>query len=327
VLVNESSLNNSYRWKEYTFRNATLLTPSQRLCIVVPQVSGGTAGEASYEDAGITLLDHAMLVSDNQGATWSIASDKALHFRVRGTYFTPSGSLHTVTRNYVTGIQVTLRTGAGGESRVISQIPLLNSPEFLAGFWKLDFNEDPRSVDYNCDGLGDWTENTGSNGFDPESLVDGVWQANAADQVALRTQPNFDFTSLTTVEVRCRSTSFNASGYGAHFLIHVDRSGSTSGVIFTSVRLEANGSQSARVYVKPDADTETTIAEVTGLSTAFVEFRLVIDPSVDLVAVWINDTYRSTWQYQRFVNTNDHFFLAQASESNAEFDYISVRAN
>jgi hypothetical protein len=203
----------------------------------------------------------------------------------------------------------------------------LNSPELVAGFWKLDFNEDPRTVDYNCDGLGDWTETAGGNSFDPASLVAGVWQANAADQVALRTQPDFDFTGLTTVEVRCRSTSYNAQGHGAHFLMHVDRSGSTSGVIGTSVRLEANGSQTARVYVMSDADTETTMAEVTGLSTAFVEFRLVIDPAADLVAVWINDTYRSTWRYQPFANTNDQFFAAQASESNAEFDYISVRAN
>jgi hypothetical protein len=324
--VLESSLGN-YAWKEYAFSNLPWRTPSERLCVVVRQTANDVACQAKFEGGNVALPNHALVESANQGASWQVTSDKGLWFRVRGTYFTVDPTPHVVTRRYATGVRATLRTGARGDSRVVSQIPLLNTPELLMGFWKLDFDGDPRTVDVNYDGVADWSEASGSGLDNVAALSDSVWQASAASNVTLRTQGDADFTGLTTIELRCRGVSYDPAGYGAHLVANIDRDGNSHGVVRVSVRKEANGSQSARVYATTSPAAETIVAEATGLSTEMVEFRLVVDPTADVVATWINGVFQSTVPYVRSTGNSDRFFSLGPSSSDAEFDYVSIRVS
>jgi hypothetical protein len=222
---------------------------------------------------------------------------------------------------------VTLRTGDKGDSRVVTQIPLLNTPELLTGFWKLDFDEDPRAVDVNYDGAADWSEAPGSSLFSDASLNGSVWKANAASNVTLRTQGDSDFAGLTTIELRCRGVSYNPAGYGARMVVNVDRSGNNHAVVAASVRMESNRTQTARVYVTTSSASESIIAEAAGLSAGFVEFRLVIDPSADVVATWINGVFQATVPYTRPAGNSDRFLTLGPSSSDAEFDYVSIRVS
>jgi hypothetical protein len=323
--VSESDLNGAYGWYEYAFPDFASRLPSENLCLVVRQTSGDVACQAKYEGGNVKLANHGLLESSNLGATWKRTNDKGMWFRVKGTYITPPLGPHTVNRRYATGVRVSLRTGTSGDSRIVSQIPLLNTPELLSGYWKLDFDQDPLNSDANFDAAPDWDETNGSNTFLPGRLQNGVWRAQASDNIALRTLPNTDFDKLTTLELRCRNTTYHASGHGAHLLLNLDRQGSTHGAVFTSVRKELNGAQTARVYALTGPSTQTVLAEATGLSSDFVEFRLVIDPSADVVAVWINGVYQKTAKYVRFHGNTDKFLSLQASQSNAEFDYVSIR--
>jgi hypothetical protein len=181
-------------------------------------------------------------------------------------------------------VRVTLRTSESSDSRITSQIPLLNTPELLADFWKFDFDQDPTQADLNYDARPDWEETSGSSPFDVARLSGGAWQARASDGVALRTAPDRDFTNVTTIDLRCRNTTYSASGHGARCWMNLDRQGNTHGALFTSVRREADGTQTARVYAMTGPSTDKILAEAKGLSAGLVDFRLVVDPSADVVS-------------------------------------------
>lgn len=324
--VNLSSLSTSYAWKEYELTTTARLLPTDRLCIIVPYVSGSDTGKARYVSGGVTLANHGLLESSNQGASWKRTNDKGLRFRVKGIYYTQSATPQQVTRRYATGLQITLRAGSAADTRIATQTQLANAPELLSYYAKLDFDKDPRGCDVNFDGQTDWVEASGSNSFVTGRLANNVWQARAADGVVLRSKSDQDFVQPTTIDVRCRSASYAAAGTGATATISVDRSGSTSGTLFTSVRQEADGRQTAQVYAKT-ASADVLLAELRSLSSDFVNLRLVVDPTADVVGVWINGVQKGTYQYERFSSGSDRCLKLSASGSNAEFDYVSIRTS
>ena len=318
VPMYESALSSSYSWETFTYTNAPPLSPNAGICLVIKRVTGQSAGRIRYDDEkGI-----GRVWSYNAGASWSISSsDDSMQYKVYGKYKTP-GDPETVTRRYLTGVDLSMQIGDSAYSKVNTGTNLLNTPELLSAFWKLDFDVDPTTADADFDGSSDWTEETGT--FNPSSLVGGVWQADQSDGVALSTLPDNDFTELTTVDIKCRNTS--VGGLGANFWMHFDRTGGDYGEVYTSVALQTDGTQTARIY-SGDGTNDALLLDVPDLSSDFVHIRLVIVPDTDLVAVWVNQVFRGTFDYFRFNNHSKRYFIAQPSGSDAEFDYISVRVS
>lgn len=318
VPMYENTLSSSYSWETFTYANAPALSPNAGICMVIKLISGQSAGRIRYDDYG----GIGRVWTYNSGASWSISSnDDSMQYKVYGKYKTP-GDTQTVTRRYLTGVNLAMQIGDSGYSKVDTGTNLLNTPELLSAFWKVDFDADPTTVDADFDGNSDWSEESGT--FDPASLAGGVWQADQSDGVALSTSPDNDFTELTTVDIKCRNTS--VGGSGANFWMHFDRTGGDYGEIYTSVALQTDGSQTARIY-SGDGSNDRLLVDVPDLSSDFVHIRLVIVPDTDLVAVWINQTFRGSFNYDRFNNHSKRYFIAQPLGSDAEFDYISVRVS
>ena len=132
-----------------------------------------------------------------------------------------------------------------------SPIPRLTTQNLRQGIYpllyygKLDFNEDPTTVDANFDGQGDWVRRDGQV-FSGDTLLGGSWHADAT----LDTNPASDFAGLTTIEVHMRDTG--AGGAGAVFSINADWSGSTAATIYASAVLQEDGSQTLIVYQRDD---------------------------------------------------------------------------
>ncbi|MCH8109306.1 MAG: hypothetical protein IIB15_04175, partial [Chloroflexi bacterium] len=144
-------------------------------------------------------------------------------YKIWGTHLIP-GPVQTVTRQYVTGVQISLQAGDDSAARIDTAARTLNTPEVLSAFWELDFDGDPRTVDTNGDATGDWDEWEGS--FSPGMLTDGIWyspQIASPNRVMLNTVPDEEFIELTTVEVRMRATAVCSSG--PYVWVNADRSG------------------------------------------------------------------------------------------------------
>jgi hypothetical protein len=245
-----------------------------------------------------------------------IDTDQALLFYIYGTVSTP-GPPDTATRTYVTGVRIALRAGDDSGARVVTTAQPLNRPELLSGLWEADFDSDP-TLDHNGDGKADWVVRTEAS-FNLGSLSGGVW---TADQT-LDSAPNNDFTQLTTVELRFRST---AVGQGPAFRIASDWSESTYGPMSALLQLQADATQTLTLYHQLDASTPVALLVVPGLSSDFVTLRLLIDPGQDTVNVKVNGSDHGTYIYNTFAPSHNNRFASIGPVGGAaEFAAVSVR--
>src|SRR5262249_36593892 len=141
-----------------------------------------------------------------------------------------------VVRNYVSSIRLGLQSGDQTHARIDASIPLRNSPELLANYWRTDFDRNPAATNANGDTTSDWAV-TGGGSFDTTKLANGIWTATGA----LETRPLSDFTTTTTFEARCRNTS--TGGNGATVAIYADRQNGIYGPIIVYLQKQSDGSQ------------------------------------------------------------------------------------
>ncbi len=156
--------------------------------------------------------------------------------------------------------------------------------------------------------------------FNLASLVDGVWHADSK----LDSFPGNDYVRLTTAEVRFRNTS--VGGMGAVFRINADWSGGTYAPIQVLLQLQADNTQTLTVFKALNEVTLVELIRVTGLSSGFVNLRLVIDPDLDTVSVMVGGLHRGTYRYSKFPPPEGKRFVSMASHiSTSEYDCVSVR--
>lgn len=312
----ESDLGGSYAWREFNFSNAGGLTPGDGLCLVLQFVTADNhSANIRYDDDwGAGRLD-----TEDGGGSWDIDSDRAMRHGIYGTYSTP-GPPRTATRYYVTSIQLALQVGDESPAYLVTAAQTLNTPELLSAMWETDFKSDP-TLDHNGDGHPDW-EVRGGGVFNTGSLVDGVWDADAK----LDTYPDNDLVTLTTAEVRLRSTSVGDAG--AVFRINADWNGSLCASLVARVQLQADDTQVALISHMLDSMSETKLVMVSGLPDDFVTIRLLIDPILDTVNVKVAGEDRGTYTYATIVPAeNLHSSTIYADGGSAEFDYVSIRVS
>ena len=316
VDMTESYLSKDRVWEIITFPVSPSLSPLDGCCLVLEhregKVSASVAVDSSSPLGGIC-------VSTDDGATWTSRDASSLYYKIYGKYSIPDDAEVTVQRHFLTGIRFSLQVNDSQFSRVQTGVKILNTPELLLTSSHADFNVDPAKIDANLDGVMDWKWNSSGTAA---SIVNSVWIAPANEPVELRTHPDSDFNQLTTVEVCCRAIS--QGGNGATFSMPLDRTGKGVGVITTSVVLEGDGTQSVRVFDGMATD-GLLLVRVTGLNDDFVTLRIVIHPSTDQIAVWVDRVFQGSFIYAHYANHEHQHFTAWADGADAEFNSISVR--
>ncbi len=312
ILYSETDAPSVYAPTSFRFQN-TLLAPNEGAWIVLAGLQNH-ALYVLYDDWGGT----GRVYSTDGGATWSMQGNgDSLWYQLYGTYVV-DGTPQVVRRQFLTGIGVSLQVGSDSAGRIDTRVALANAPELLAGRWLLDFDRDPTTVDANFDGQADWIASTGA-AIGSGTLSGGVWRA----EVPLETRPKHDFAALTTAEVRFRNTT--TGGQGAVFSINADWSNGTCVPLVAALALQTDGTQSLTVSKKTGAATSVRLAKVDGLDSGFVTLRLVIDPTADLVGVWVQGVYYGLYPYTPFSPGHDDRFARIAADgSQAEFDFVAV---
>jgi len=317
----ENALSGAIGWNSVSFSSPIQgLQFHRKYALVLARTTAD--GTSSTTAAAATLRtninDSSPLTSDDGGATWGYNGDAQTNFRVWGTY-TSSGPTYDLTRNYANRANVVLQAGTAAHSRINASIPLLNRPELLSAYWRTDFDDDPTATDFTRDNTGDWA--LASNGtFNTATLVDGVWLADGA----LESRPKNDFTTNTTVDVRCRNTS--VGGNGAEIRINADRQGGAHAPLVVRVQRQPDDSQTLTLYGKSSDATDVMLIQRKNLSSDFVRFRLTILPTDNVVNLAINDKDEGTYAYPTYAPTDDNRFLTfSANTSSAEYDYVELR--
>ena len=311
-VMHEEDLTSSYVWQAFSFTGEHNLAPGGDLCLVI---QGGGAGSANicYEDKDVYGATGRLRTGDS-GNNWEYKTDKCVQHEIYGKVAT--ATTQTATRQYVSGIRLTVQAGDDTAARIDTAVDLPNTPELLSAVWELDFETDPTTLDMNADASEDWQDD---GTFDPASLVGGIWYVDSK----LTTFPLNDFAELITAAVRFRTTSV---GVGALFRINADWSGDSYAPIFATLERLADSTQTLKVYQRSASLPQATLATVSGLPDDFVDVGLIIDPDLDTVSVRVNNTHAGTFQYstsapgialRRAVITLD--------SSDAEFDSVSIR--
>ncbi len=315
----ESDLTTTLQWHQVSFMNAGGLSPTQGLCLVFTSTDTVGTSRIEYQSGSATLLNSALVDSNDQGGTWTDYADKALQFYVYGTYTAPAPD-QAVTREHVSAVRIALHAGDDPNSRVETAARLLNLPEILTAVWEADFNADPTLLDIENDANPDW-DMTGGGSFDPVTLANGVWQVDQN----LRTMPDYDFTEITTIDLRFRDT--DQGGAGPYANIYVDFGGGQAGIIGVRVKLSTNGFQYVNVSFGPGPTVsviEDVVIEGPLPPGEFADVRLLIDPVKDTFNVRINGQDKGTFAYPRFSLPNGMFYMDQGG-AGSEIDYVRVR--
>ncbi len=217
-------------------------------------------------------------------------------------------------------VRLAVQSGSLSPARIDASIPLRNSPELLASYWRTDFDRDPTTSDSNGDATLDWAV-TGGGTFDTNSLANGVWSATGA----IETRPLSNFDTTTTVEVRCRNTS--VGGNGAVVLINADRAGGVYAPLLVYLQKQSDGSQTLTLNGKTSDAATKQLFTRSKLSSGFVRLRLTILPANNVVNLQINDEDQGTFTYPTYAPTTntDGYLKLYADTSSAEFDYVDLR--
>jgi hypothetical protein len=85
--VNSSSVPFTFTWYTIPFAGSTWLEKDQAVCVALETTSGTAAVNVSYKGGGVSASDSALVRGDDDG--WdTFEPEKALHYRVNGTYTT-----------------------------------------------------------------------------------------------------------------------------------------------------------------------------------------------------------------------------------------------
>ena len=325
----ESKLGSSFSWQEIAYTNVEGIKPGQKLCLLVAcQTKDADLGDVEYDN----WSGSSSLYTTNAGSSWSYSSGNGMYYYVYGTYCTPGPDL-TITRQYFTGVRVTLQPTSDGGSRVVTSAQTWNHPELLTGWWESGFDSNP-TLDHNGDGTADWqvsggasftlatlTDRTGDKipADVAQMLDDQVWSVNTT----IYTAPSHPFLTPTTADVRFRATVPNAT---AAFAVRVDGGSGQLAAITAQSIMQVDGTQTLQLGYMTDDSTVRVRKTIAGLSDDFIWVRLTIFPDSDAVNVQVDGVDVGAFNYARFTPSSTACVAAIPMITNgAEVDYVCVR--
>lgn len=123
--MNEADLVSTYTPQVFAFTQASGLSPSRGLCLVLArQVKDANLADIQYDASGGT----GRVTTANAGGSWSRDNKTAMTYSVYGTVTTTQASA-PITRQWVRAVRIVLQVGAGGLTRLETSTPVLNTPE------------------------------------------------------------------------------------------------------------------------------------------------------------------------------------------------------
>jgi len=315
--MNEDSLSDTYEWIELPFSSAAAsnLSVDQGVCLVLEWKKKDDAADIHC----VQSQGSGRVETSDGGASWTHHESSSMRYKIWGTYTVP-GPNQTATRQYITGIRLTLQAGTDAETRIDTAVHVPNVPEVLSTVWELDFDTDPRALDINADGVNDWDQYSGT--FDPSTLSNGIWYAPDHGTEGICIAPGENFAELTTVDLRYRAMS--VGGFGAVFWINADRHSGTSANLVANLCKPDTSSQELWFGWELESGDEEWVG-IYDVPDALVNVRLVIDPVADTVGVFVNGTHKGTYTYFRGNSNPDALAWVYTNGCSGEFDYVSIR--
>ena len=304
---------NPSAWVQVVFDTVEDLLPEDDICVVVRNTGPGKAGRFEYDGDG----GSGRVKTSNGGYSWSYKGDESMLYTLIGRVLTP-GPQVGVSRDYVTGVRVSIRSGGETAAGVSASARLLNAPPAATIWWEADFSYDPTSIEFNGDGVGDWAM-SGGTPFDPLTLSNGVWNANGT----LETAPNTAIAELTTVDVDFRDATTTGSGVGLR--VNLDRGGAQELIAYATLVRQGDGTQVLTVGTYADLKMSRKLV-VRGLGTGFVRLRLVLNPVRDSLNVTVDGQDRGTFAVPRSAATGAALvqLYPLVGDAGAQFDRAQV---
>jgi hypothetical protein len=303
-----------YVWRDMPISGVQGLAPDQGVCFVVRHQQGSVGAYVAGDDSS----GPGFLRTLDAGGSWQYHASQSLHSELHG-HVTMPGPPRSIVRRYLAGVGINLAVGPDDARRLRTTIATLNHPELLTNLWELDFTRNPTTVDLNGDGQGDWAVE-GGGAFHTHALSGGVWQPTQA----IHTQPQSDFTGLTTIELRCRAAS--VGGHGAVMAINADRSDGQAVHLVTALSRQADGSQLLRVFRVAGGGAMPLLAAAGGLPGGMVDLRLIIDPGDRSFNLNIDGVDRGSFTYQRdAVAGREGRVTLMALGATAQFEHVRIR--
>ena len=166
-------------------------------------------GGSAADRASLLYNENApsgLLASTTASGSWLFSPDRTnvLHGSTARTR--RPDRRYNVTRNYVSHVRSGCKPAVKHTARIDASVPLANMPELLSAYWRTDFDRNPTTTNANGDAVADWAlaERHVRHGHARRRHLDASG--------ALETRPLNDFTTVTTVEVRCRNTTVGGNG-------------------------------------------------------------------------------------------------------------------
>jgi len=290
VTVLAVALPSDFNWYEVGFADAPAIAAGQGVWLSFEKSALGEVAKIQRDKGGRFLA-----TTTDAGSSWSIDYDKGMLHSVYG-YVIRQTAPKTVTRRHIDAVSTTLRAAAPGSRSINRRVDLPNRPPVLAGFWESDFGTDPTAIDVNGDGENDWQNDDGSTLL--SQLLGGIWQPDAA----IEARPLSTFDRLTTVDLWLRATATGGAGPG--FRLDADRAASTTATLRVEPSLQADGSQTLRLYHHTGNLTRVLLTEVTDLTPGLLKVRLVVDPQLNTVSLWEHGAFHGTFGYARYTRTS-----------------------
>ena len=304
-------LSANFNWYQVGFSNAPTIPADEGVWLSFEQSILGDVAKVRRSKGGQYLAK-----TSNGAASWSIDYGRAMKHYVYG-YVTRQTAATTVTRRQIDALSVTLRAAAPGARPVGRRVDLPNRPPVLAAFWETDFLGDPTTMDINGDGVDDWQ--SGNTTTLLGQLLGGLWKPTTS----IAAQPLSNFSRLTTVDLWVRATAWGGAGPGLR--LDADRDASLTATLRVEPSLQADGSQTLRLYHHTSNLTRVLLAEVNGLTPGLLKVRLVVDPQRDTVSLWEHGAFYGTYRYTRYTRTSG-IVGASCYEGEAEgsIDYLRI---
>ena len=315
VSILESLLSPTFAWQKFDFDGSPALAPGDGLYLFLLGNHTANSAELAIEDGvfgGVRSTD--------TGATWSFDPFMRLQHYVYGKTLSP-GPPQTATRTYVTGVSIALESDGDPAINLDTAVHTLNQPELLRGLWESEFDSDP-TLDHNGDGTGDWNTADASL-FDPLELGGGIWSPGSTE---LLTAPNGDFAGVITAIVSARAKY--AGEQGITVTIPADHVGGLVAPIEIAFSQGNMGDGVVSVSAPQGGGAAVNLVTTTGLPNTVIVVRLVVDPALDTVAVWIAGVHAGTFSYTRVAESGGDFNThIVAPFDSGEVAYVSIRVS
>ncbi|MFK7789185.1 MAG: type II secretion system protein J [Phycisphaeraceae bacterium] len=314
AVINEDELKGGYEWKSFTIVPEQLYIPiGQNLTMTFTHSAGSDiSATLGY---GTNLLS-GLIESTDSAATWSPRIGNRLLYRLYGQEVSLGGADINVTREHVEAIQVTIQGSGSSATPLQSTERLFQCPEIIDTFWECDFNTSPTAADLNGDGVADWIYDDNSDPIPDDKIIDGSWNADGkgihispADQLDAPTI--VDFRMTTSNRATCKITG----------PLHINSSGD---VLPMTVVLSDAGDGTQHLTFYNDLEEKTPYGTVPGLSTGWIDVKIMVLPNTDTIALWVNGNLIGSALFQRVPDLGEEGLKFWGDKRESKFNRIRV---